>query len=74
MNIKGREISQHTIENYLRACMYNQRAGTEASDRAQRDAHIAVIHELGIIPESPDYNAVISAVDDLVFDLIVKGY
>ena len=74
MNINGYEISQHIIEKYLRACKYNQCVGTEDSDRQQREAHIRVIRELGVLPESPDYEAVIRVVDGLVHDLIIKGY
>lgn len=74
MNIKGHEISQHTIESYLRACKYNQSTGTEDSDRMQRQSHREVIRELGVVPESPDYESVTGAVDTLVDDLLRKGY
>lgn len=74
MNIKGHTISQHTIESYLRACNYNQCTGTEASDKMQEDVHKEVFQELGIAPESPDYDAVVRAVDDLVHDSIIRGY
>lgn len=74
MNIEGHEISQHIVENYLRACKYNHATGTEDSDWMQRRAHIEVIQELGVTPESPDYNIVTEAVETLVHDLLVKGY
>lgn len=74
MNIKGHEISQYTFENYLRACKYNQSTGTEESDRQQREAHREMISELGIVPESSDYDTVIRTVDGLVHDLLMKGY
>jgi hypothetical protein len=74
MNIKGHEILQHTIESYLRACKYNQITGTNASDRMQKEVHQEVIRELGVMPESPDYEVVIRAVDGLVNDLLMKGY
>lgn len=74
MNIKGHEISQHTIETYLRACNYNQCTGTESSDRMQQDSHKEVLQELGVAPGSHDYDVVVRAVDDLVHDLIIRGY
>jgi hypothetical protein len=74
MNIKGYEISQYTVECYLRACKYNQSTGTEESDRMQREAHKEVVRELGVLPESNDYDAVIRTVDKLVDDLLMKGY
>ena len=74
MNIKGHEISQSTIERYLRACKYNQSTGTEASDQTQRNAHHRVLAELGVTSESEDYEDVMRAVDNLVHDLLIKGY
>ena len=74
MNIKGHEISQHTIESYLRSCKYNQCTGTEASDKMQEAMHKEVLEELGITYESPDCDVVIEALDDLVHDLIIRGY
>ena len=74
MNIKGYEISQYTIERYLRACKYNQGTGTEASDRAQRDAHQEVMSELGVTSESPDYEMITQTIDTLVHDLLMKGF
>lgn len=74
MNIKGHEISQHAIERYLRACKYNQCTGTKESDQSQKDAHHDVMSELGVSPESDDYDVVIRAVDDLLHDLIIRGY
>ena len=74
MNIKGHEISQHTVENYLRSCKYNQCTGTEASDKMQQDSHKEVLQELGIVYGSPDYDAVVRALDDLVHNLIIRGY
>lgn len=74
MNIKGYEISQHTIESYLRACKYNQATGTEESDRMQRESHQDVINELGVTPNSCDYMPVTIAVDLLVDDLLRRGY
>ena len=74
MKIKGHEISQHTIESYLRACKYNQSTGTTASDRSQQEAHEEVMRELGVSRHSPDYDSIVRVIDTLVHDLLMKGY
>ena len=74
MNIRGHEISQHVIENYLRACKYNQCAGTAESDLEQRAAHNAVFAALNISFDSPDYDLMVRVIDELVNDLLIKGY
>lgn len=76
MNINGYEIPQHLIEQYLRACKYNQEVGTEASDKMQEDLHyeifeVAGLHRAGVTREDRDF---IKILDTLVDDLLKKGY
>ena len=63
MNIKGYAIPLSAIEEYIDACKHNQHTCTEASYRQQREAHIKVIKILGVLPESPDYDAGLKTVD-----------
>jgi len=74
MNIEGHEISQHIIESYLRACRYNQSVGNEASDKAQRAAHRVVLRESGIKANTDECIKFSQMINQLVDDLLRKGY
>lgn len=76
MNIIGYEILQSKIEEYLRACRYNQEVGTEASDKMQEDLHYEIFEIAGlncacVTREDRKFSRVL---DQLVDDLLRKGY
>jgi len=74
MNIEGHEISQHTIESYLRACRYNQSVATDASDKIQREAHREMLRESGIKSHTDECIKFSMAINQLTDDLLRKGY
>ncbi len=74
MNIEGHEISQHTIESYLRACRYNQSVGNEASDKMQRAAHRDVLRESMVEAHTDECIKFSRTINRLVDDLLRKGY
>lgn len=74
MNIKGHEVPQYLIENYLRACEYNRSSGTEESDRMQKTVHQELIECAGLNKDDDGYADFCLTIDLLVSDLLLKGY
>ena len=74
MIIDGHDISQHTIESYLRAVRYNQTVATDASDKMQREAHRDILRESGIKSHTDECIKFAKAVDRLSDYLMRRGY
>ena len=74
MKIENYEVSQHTIESYLRACRYNQTVGSQASDQSQKDVYQDIIEEMGIHEDDPNFDKVVIQIEQLVDDLLKVGY
>jgi len=74
MIIEGHEISQHTIESYLRAIRYNQTVATDASDKMQREAHRAILVESGIKSHTDECIKFSEKIDALSDYLMRRGY
>ena len=76
MKIGIHDVPQPIIQNYLSAIKWNQSHATEESDQGQKDAHNEVLEAAGfdrnkMTDEAVRFSAVI---DDLVNNLIIKGY
>ena len=73
MMLGDREVSMEVVVKYCRACKYNERVGTNASDAIQRDAYHDVFRCAGV---DPMYNtpvatefteALYAFVDELIY-------
>jgi len=76
MKIGKYDVPQSVIQNYLFAVKWNQSHATNASDRAQKEAHNEVLEAAGFNRDGLNDEGVrfSNVIDTLVNDLLIKGY
>ena len=76
MKIGKYNIQQQIIQNYLFAIKWNQLHGTNESDKDQQNAHNDVLEAAGFNRNNMTDEAInfSKLIDDLVHDLIIRGY